>query len=590
RRVRVVTRTRHSDFRMPDLPEAKYFQNAPLQTYTYFIGLEDDKGTVLLPCVFKRVVAVPGRGVFLQSHLKYNVWESYSPTTSRREVREDIEDIAELRPNPYDHWTFNPELPDTFVITTRLPETVNLSFQSLKSVADSRYGHWEKVSPASLVPPTDETREITAAPLAQVEAWHVDGQLLARYDKVAPVQGYFRLPPKDKNERYTSPKFSYFQPVRDWQMLHPVSPTGEPSLQLVDKRWQPVSTPLPLARRAEAPLDLVVEVPGSDELYWALTDDGKFAPWPGTVGFRLLGLSNADYEPACIVAYEIPEGLRFGWLNPKTGETSGPIWKDVRRLKTPALEVGEHFLGPTVAVQLLDSKWKLLDVYAPQRMPRDPKRNILPIKYRWVKFGRDEWNYFVNLLAEREQESVNANASNEASIKWSQYWYLGKIPGDTPAEREEFARIHWAEALRTNSTRELNHIANAMGGNYSAQLIERDPNASIPQLESALASATDAALRVKLQARLDARKKQVELEAAARQKAIADQARLAAANAATSQTSVNWNAWNNWATARDSSPSYAQQSAASAARLQSMHDYLYGKNNNPLLNPFKSWK
>jgi hypothetical protein len=207
-----------------------------------------------------------------------------------------------------------------------------------------------------------------------------------------------------------------------------------------------------------------------------------------------------------------------------------------------------------------------------------------------VKSGGDEWNYFVNLLAEREQESVKARADNEASFKWAQYWYLGKIPGDTRAEREEFARIRWAEALKTNSTRELNHIANALGGDYRAQLIERDASASVPQLESALQSATDATLRAKLQARLDARKKQAELEAAARQKAIEEQARRVAANPANAPNSVNWNSWNNWATARDSGPSYAQQSAASAARLQSMHDYLYGKNNNPLLNPFKSWK
>ncbi len=63
-----------------------------------------------------------------------------------------------------------------------------------------------------------------------------------------------------------------------------------------------------------------------------------------------------------------------------------------------------------------------------------------------------------------------------------------------------------------------------------------------------------------------------------------------AANKANTPNNLNWNAWSNWAAARDSSPSYAEQSAASASRAQSMYRYLYGQDNNPLLNPFKSWK
>jgi len=286
-----------------------------------------------------------------------------------------------------------------------------------------------------------------------------------------------------------------------------------------------------------------------------------------------------SFQSIWAVGYDTPEGLRFGWFNPETRETSGPIWRDVRRLQTQTLEVGEFSIGPTVAVQLLDGNWKALNL---DSRPGNP----LPVFP--IEFESQTWESLTNLLAEREKQSVAAKARQTAAIQMYEYLHLDKLPGNTDAERREFARTRWDVALKAGRERELRTIAFTLGGDYYVQYIERDKSASIGQLEGAIRSATDTALRDRLQQRLDDNKKRAAEEAAARQAAIDAEKLRASANGP--NTSPNWSAWNNWATARDSGPSYAEQSANNAARLQAMLRYTYGQDNNPLLNPFKSWK
>jgi hypothetical protein len=180
------------------------------------------------------------------------------------------------------------------------------------------------------------------------------------------------------------------------------------------------------------------------------------------------------------------------------------------------------------------------------------------------------------LLEFAEQKTLEYRAQKIAQEKAYAQWQKHYNEVERPRlERER----RWSDAWASGSWLTIETTAEAMGGQYFVEYVQKFPQANSNQLRRAAALATDATQKAALEQRAVQADLRLAQEAEARKRAIAaERIRTGAAPGVGARGSSP--GWDSWAAYRD-------QSARNATKLQAMHDYLYGKSNNPLLNPFK---
>lgn len=564
RRVRTVYRKTVGDITYLG---QKFSKNEP------FEGLEDEQGKILLPCVYREVHVVPGQGVIIRSYLKDGLYESYNLKTGARTPLGDLYEIKADR-NNYLGTIKN------FVLISSLGQSFELKDERAQPASGAAVQ--TVAATQSMAPP----RKV---PLAKLEFISEQGEKYLTLDKVIP------------SATFGETLHDYFSFAGGYRLTYPITPTGDIATLLLDGNWKPTGDYMPRALRTSGLMEMgmIVPSPFLENGWLRLSKDGKsFGSPTGSLGYMPLGgygvaasTFKSAYEAkvndvSCddifwVLAYPTADGLQWKWTDPETKDPTDLVWKDVQHIESPILRENWSAAGPLIAVQELNGQWKVL--HLPQKEmvstlseTRAGTMGLYKLTAPHVGGVRQDGSgaaTVAELVERMEQGVLRAKAERIAAEKWQKHY--------DEVERPRIQRENrWSEAWHSGSWSTIESTAIAMGGEYLVEFVEKYPRSSADQLRRA-AQLTDSPEK---KAAFEERAKEAD-EAASRaailrKKALEEEQRYQQTRPKASSYTPTWNNWSNYT-------DYNQQSAQNAAKLQAMHDYTYGRANNPLLSPFR---
>ena len=350
RKLRAVRRE------LPYRQNGASFQCRPVWQTTdmTFEGLEDQKGKVLLPTVFRDVRVVPGRGVFIMSHLGDQSYEMYDPASGARTPVADVAEIIEsAAPDGTPYWGIITTIPQT----DSDPETANLGW---------RY----------------QQRE------ARLEVVGPDGAVVRSWDGLQPNRDYaihsypqFASNAADK-QGPVAPRYleglanQGIDHIRPFALLSYRLPDGELAFQMVGRGFLPTTSPLPMKPQAGAvlnsgishpgdshyrPMGWMIDAPVGQEIKLVLDKNGQWsAPDKGLGYYRSRNPGTTpDLTEAWFSAYPARsgDGIEYHMLAPDSLTETGLILTDFRILANPVLKDAFAKSRGVLVVRRSDGQW-----------------------------------------------------------------------------------------------------------------------------------------------------------------------------------------------------------------------------------------
>lgn len=509
-----------------------------------FQGLEDDKGKVLLPTVFREVRIVPGRGVFIMSHLGDQTYEHYDPASGRRAAAVDIAEIADngLSGAPWRVGVY------TMQASADLPaaERAKPWRQQLRKATLEVFDETgmivlkrENIHPK----PADETREI--------------------YGKAqwAPVYGKSWAAPQ-----YATPSYNGAR-----ERLHLLSydiVAGSQAHELIDLNFQPLINPLPVApiRTNFGP-----NLPMADDSGWAV-------PLPvGTDLFVPISLAGKPILPPGGIGYFRPSILEdhlFAVFAGPEGPTASLVYYRMDKAggidKSVAYKTAE-FVQSRAEGRALNGEYMLASTNWLIAQPVGGPWRVLAIgKMDFTRGGgvgrsaptRDA------LIAQLFEASVTDVQEKIDRVRWQKYY---------ADQRAAEVRAAQKAADDARAARDPRYAARRAGPAAFAAYLKRLPFADSSDSVEPGISALRELLAMPGIAAVDA-------EWANRRigQINAIEQRMRQPQVATSSYGSSYSASAN----TDSWATYRQQSANHQSTLKALQDYTYGRSNQ---YPFSYW-
>ncbi|WP_260582794.1 hypothetical protein [Sphingopyxis sp. PET50] len=508
-----------------------------------FQGLEDDRGKVILPTVYRQVRIVPGRGVFIMSHLGDQTYERYDPATGARTPAVDIAEIIDnsLSGAPW-----------------------RVGVYTMQAVADLPPAERGKPWRQQLRPATLEVFDESGAVVLKRENIHPKPA-----DETREVYGRSQWSPPVIVKSWPAPQYATpsYNSARSrlWLISYDIV-AGSQAHELLDLDFQPLINPLPVApvRTAFGPdfpvaddSGWAVPLPVGEDLFVPISTTGQPILPPGGIGYFKPDILENHF----FAIFSGPEGptasLIYYRIDDKGHIDKSVAYRTAEFVKTRAegRSNGEYFQSGSnwLIAQPVNGPWRVLAMgkysYSRGGIGRTaPTRDAL--------IGQ-----LFEISVAEVQEKVN-------SQRWKQYF---------ADQRAAEVRAAQKAADDARAARDPRYAARRAGPGAYAAYLKRLPFADrsdsvepgIPALRELLAMPGIAAADAEW---ANLRIRQInDIERRMRQPQVASGSYGSSYSSAGSTDS--------WAT-------YRQQSADHQSTLKALQDYTYGRTNQ---YPFSYW-
>jgi hypothetical protein len=413
-----------------------------------FFGLENDKGKVLLPVVFKDVVVAPGVGLFVRSYLGEQRYERLDLKTGRRTPVEGLIDVDVIQAGP---------TMGTSIFSYAVGE---VNVKPLRASRSEDYGPAMRPS-------------ANKVPEGRVEIYGPDGQLKRVFDRLLPYYYAREQPLYWSTQERSRPLF--IPAYSSEPAISVLAPGGGQAMQRLNASFEPVGKVYPVTIEVTGMGELA-PAPDVPDAWVQITKDGQMSAPPGTLAVRPLGdggmseafLLASAYENRQVyssltvrwlVAFPSADGaVLWGYLDEASKQPVGPLWRDVIHLQTEITRDGWAKLGPQIAVQRMDGRWSLMSRTFPNM-----EADTYPDLASTLGAAEDK------VIAMRRQELQQAAAAAARA--------------QVDMERERWER--WNNLRAAGHWQELKQVSEAWGGEFYSRWVAGNASPSVDQIKRA---------------------------------------------------------------------------------------------------------
>lgn len=549
RRIRLVSRTNDKTHNTRFQGHTIWGINAQMGGHEpdcTFEGLEDVRGRVILPTVYREVRIVPGRGIFIMSHIGEQTYQRYDPQTGAKTPVIDLAEIRESEPNS--------TLPWRTAVFTMLPDPA-LS-------AEERAKPWRQ---------QERPGRLEIISLSGTCESQIDG-LIPYADRSGAASKYGRRQVEPDSQPFiVTPVYI----VDGWRgekgsRVGWVDDNGVGTWQLLKPDLYPLTNALPVEPRTMSSLTHWVLPAPIDGLWFWQDDEGQWHIPDGALGYQVFAGKWAIVRPGPEAE---PMSRRVRFLD-DDGKVEPEEYRDVRVFTAPThlYDRGSVSSRPTLALQRLDGRWATAYIAHTYGMPAD---------YRDIQQIGDVAS--VSTLADAERLILNVALENRLWSERNQA-EAARVARER-AEREYARQQQEYDAWRQRQARYQQTTLGSMGEARGDAVSVTDPNAWAQSLRSQTeALVNDPYFPGIIRLELIAQNSQVSDELKRWATSRIEQIRSSSQQSSASSRGVS--AGGASSSSGDAWSAYRQQSTDHQRTMQAMRDYTYGRSTQ---NPYDAW-